>query len=447
MVRALRHKEDIDENLSGMVIDCTNKEGTDRESPDTTKKVMATNMFICHIRLILSSVILEMQKYSCALELRHSSIQGAFVCSHRSQEGIGDTETREVISQVESRVFKGHPHAYPEFQMSAKHKWRTMALIVEHFLRGIGLETSLACSTVAYATKVIVECLKRIILLPTLAWVSRWCTETHTYCPLEAMRQKIERLETNNTTKQEAKALASPLGGKVTSLDKSDNFCPEDRMILANTTSMDVPHNVNQTPVSKEALATCSSLNLIAGTIASYYWTSGETSEMSVCLVVFTANPLLRRMGCPRVIAFPCHSFKQFRNVQCVTLDHIIWYMGTWQALDQRVSSSPGSHFFLEAFVVLVGLGSNFTIGEVSNPRNKTGVSWSWLSLNGSLGAALQLSILWRLQRQSSSCKADHTCIQPTVSIQETVIKESWVEEIIKGKKSIILSLFNDLEF
>eukprot|EP01018_Ginkgo_biloba_P017350 Gb_24244 [translate_table: standard] len=68
-------------------------------------------------------------------------------------------------------------------------------------------------------------------------------------------KQKGARVVIANRNYERAKALASLVGGEAIPLDKLDSFCPEAGMILANTTSMGMHPNVNQTPVSKEALA------------------------------------------------------------------------------------------------------------------------------------------------------------------------------------------------
>ncbi|CAF2374058.1 bifunctional 3-dehydroquinate dehydratase/shikimate dehydrogenase, chloroplastic [Brassica napus] len=57
-----------------------------------------------------------------------------------------------------------------------------------------------------------------------------------------------------NRTYERALELAEAIGGKALSLTDLDNFHPEDGMVLANTTSMGMQPNVDETPISKHAL-------------------------------------------------------------------------------------------------------------------------------------------------------------------------------------------------
>lgn len=50
---------------------------------------------------------------------------------------------------------------------------------------------------------------------------------------------------------ERAVELAEAIGGKALSLTDLDNFHPEDGMVLANTTSMGMQPNVDETPISK----------------------------------------------------------------------------------------------------------------------------------------------------------------------------------------------------
>lgn len=51
--------------------------------------------------------------------------------------------------------------------------------------------------------------------------------------------------------KERALELAEAIGGRALSLTDLDNFHPEDGMVLANTTSMGMQPNVDETPISK----------------------------------------------------------------------------------------------------------------------------------------------------------------------------------------------------
>lgn len=50
---------------------------------------------------------------------------------------------------------------------------------------------------------------------------------------------------------ERALELAEAIGGRALALKDLDNFHPEDGMVLANTTSMGMQPNVNETPISK----------------------------------------------------------------------------------------------------------------------------------------------------------------------------------------------------
>ncbi|KAJ3688466.1 hypothetical protein LUZ61_017630 [Rhynchospora tenuis] len=57
-----------------------------------------------------------------------------------------------------------------------------------------------------------------------------------------------------NRTYERAKELANLIGGHALTLAELENYHPEDGMILANTTSIGMHPNVNDTPLSKQAL-------------------------------------------------------------------------------------------------------------------------------------------------------------------------------------------------
>ncbi|XP_010674966.2 bifunctional 3-dehydroquinate dehydratase/shikimate dehydrogenase, chloroplastic [Beta vulgaris subsp. vulgaris] len=57
-----------------------------------------------------------------------------------------------------------------------------------------------------------------------------------------------------NRTLENAANLSSKVGGKAISLTELDDFAPEEGMILANTTSVGMKPNTNETPISKRAL-------------------------------------------------------------------------------------------------------------------------------------------------------------------------------------------------
>lgn len=67
-------------------------------------------------------------------------------------------------------------------------------------------------------------------------------------------KQKGARVVIANRTYERARELAEIIGADAISLADLDNFHPEDGMILANTTSIGMQPNVNETPVSKHAL-------------------------------------------------------------------------------------------------------------------------------------------------------------------------------------------------
>uniref|UniRef100_A0A0D6R304 shikimate dehydrogenase (NADP(+)) n=1 Tax=Araucaria cunninghamii TaxID=56994 RepID=A0A0D6R304_ARACU len=67
-------------------------------------------------------------------------------------------------------------------------------------------------------------------------------------------KQKGARVVVANRNYERAKALASLVGGESIPLDKLDTFQPETGMILANTSSVGMHPNVNQTPIPKDAL-------------------------------------------------------------------------------------------------------------------------------------------------------------------------------------------------
>ncbi|KAK1351858.1 Shikimate dehydrogenase (NADP(+)) [Heracleum sosnowskyi] len=67
-------------------------------------------------------------------------------------------------------------------------------------------------------------------------------------------KEKGARVVIANRTYERAKELADTIGGHAISISELDNFRPESHMILANTTSMGMQPNVDETPISKEAL-------------------------------------------------------------------------------------------------------------------------------------------------------------------------------------------------
>ncbi|CAA3012052.1 bifunctional 3-dehydroquinate dehydratase shikimate dehydrogenase, chloroplastic-like isoform X2 [Olea europaea subsp. europaea] len=68
-------------------------------------------------------------------------------------------------------------------------------------------------------------------------------------------KEKGARVLIANRTYDRARELADLVGGQALSLAELDNFRPEKGMILANTTSIGMHPKVNETPISKEALA------------------------------------------------------------------------------------------------------------------------------------------------------------------------------------------------
>ncbi|CAI9776852.1 unnamed protein product [Fraxinus pennsylvanica] len=68
-------------------------------------------------------------------------------------------------------------------------------------------------------------------------------------------KEKGARIAIANRTYDRARELADLVGGQALSLAELDSFRPEKGMILANTTSIGMHPKVNETPVSKEALA------------------------------------------------------------------------------------------------------------------------------------------------------------------------------------------------
>ncbi|XP_050384124.1 bifunctional 3-dehydroquinate dehydratase/shikimate dehydrogenase, chloroplastic-like [Argentina anserina] len=66
--------------------------------------------------------------------------------------------------------------------------------------------------------------------------------------------QKGARVVCANRTYERAKELADKVGGQAMTLEEVENFHPEEGMILANTTSVGMKPNVDDTPISKEAL-------------------------------------------------------------------------------------------------------------------------------------------------------------------------------------------------
>ncbi|KAK1387179.1 hypothetical protein POM88_015357 [Heracleum sosnowskyi] len=64
-------------------------------------------------------------------------------------------------------------------------------------------------------------------------------------------KEKGARVVIANRTYERAKELADTIGGHAISISELDNFRPESHMILANTTSMGMQPNVDETPISK----------------------------------------------------------------------------------------------------------------------------------------------------------------------------------------------------
>ncbi|PPS16646.1 hypothetical protein GOBAR_AA03937 [Gossypium barbadense] len=67
-------------------------------------------------------------------------------------------------------------------------------------------------------------------------------------------KQKGARVVIANRTYERARELANVIGGDALSLDDLARFHPEDGMILANTTSIGMQPNIDQTPMPKDAL-------------------------------------------------------------------------------------------------------------------------------------------------------------------------------------------------
>uniref|UniRef100_A0A0D3B9Z2 shikimate dehydrogenase (NADP(+)) n=2 Tax=Brassica oleracea var. oleracea TaxID=109376 RepID=A0A0D3B9Z2_BRAOL len=67
-------------------------------------------------------------------------------------------------------------------------------------------------------------------------------------------KEKGAKVVIANRTYERAVKLAEAIGGRALSLTDLDNFHPEDGMVLANTTSMGMQPNVDETPISKDAL-------------------------------------------------------------------------------------------------------------------------------------------------------------------------------------------------
>ncbi|KAG8483253.1 hypothetical protein CXB51_022269 [Gossypium anomalum] len=67
-------------------------------------------------------------------------------------------------------------------------------------------------------------------------------------------KQKGARVVIANRTYERAQELADVIGGDALSLDDLARFHPEDGMILANTTSIGMQPNIDQTPMPKDAL-------------------------------------------------------------------------------------------------------------------------------------------------------------------------------------------------
>ncbi|EOA30170.1 hypothetical protein CARUB_v10013287mg [Capsella rubella] len=67
-------------------------------------------------------------------------------------------------------------------------------------------------------------------------------------------KEKGAKVVIANRTYERALELAEAIGGRALALADLDSFCPEDGMVLANTTSMGMQPNVSETPISKHAL-------------------------------------------------------------------------------------------------------------------------------------------------------------------------------------------------
>ncbi|XP_020204569.1 bifunctional 3-dehydroquinate dehydratase/shikimate dehydrogenase, chloroplastic isoform X1 [Cajanus cajan] len=66
--------------------------------------------------------------------------------------------------------------------------------------------------------------------------------------------QKGARVVVANRTFERAKELAEKVGGKAMTLSEVESFHPEEGMVLANTTSVGMKPNIDQTPIPKHAL-------------------------------------------------------------------------------------------------------------------------------------------------------------------------------------------------
>ncbi|KAF8401566.1 hypothetical protein HHK36_012508 [Tetracentron sinense] len=71
-------------------------------------------------------------------------------------------------------------------------------------------------------------------------------------------KEKGARVVIANRTYHRARELADKVGGEALSLAELDSFHPEDGMILANTTSVGLQPNVDETPIAKQALSSYS---------------------------------------------------------------------------------------------------------------------------------------------------------------------------------------------
>uniref|UniRef100_A0A7N1A3W7 Shikimate dehydrogenase n=1 Tax=Kalanchoe fedtschenkoi TaxID=63787 RepID=A0A7N1A3W7_KALFE len=67
-------------------------------------------------------------------------------------------------------------------------------------------------------------------------------------------KAKGARIVIANRTYERAKEVADIVGGHAISLAELDNFCPENGMVLANTTSIGMQPKVDETPISKDVL-------------------------------------------------------------------------------------------------------------------------------------------------------------------------------------------------
>lgn len=67
------------------------------------------------------------------------------------------------------------------------------------------------------------------------------------------------------TLPERAKELANLIGGHALTLAELENFHPEDGMVLANTTSIGMQPNINDTPLSKVCYYHYLIFNVIVG--------------------------------------------------------------------------------------------------------------------------------------------------------------------------------------